>query len=407
MHKVTFKVNDIKSLPDSLDNKKKEYVANVSVLELATADIPFESNPREQDTKSRVFKDIKESILSFDGLFRYKNNGITINCNSLVFDNDKSKPITVTFNTTNEELKQGNLNGGHTLRACQKAYEEVLESDNKDEDMEKLADQSVLVRFFTGLKDIDDIVEVADAANTSVSVTPESFIEMGGGFQTYKTMLSDSLYEGKIQFKQFDKLVIDGETKEYPLDIKEMIALIWSVNSKEFPSDGYDKALVKPYSSKGSLVTKYEKEDGKGFEISSPKLKALLSIRDYIMVTSYSMYTTGRGRNDFQNLRISAKLNSSDIVDDFGYDPLPKFTLNRGALLPIISSFRRFEEQGSFQIKIMRQAWDEEGYKFINRLEQRAKDADSITELGKSVDTWLDCARSWDSFISRNTHLFN
>lgn len=72
MQKVTLLVNDLKSLPDSNDPKKKEYVANVSVLELAKADIPTDANPRKQDQKSRVFKEIKESVLSFDNIFRYK-----------------------------------------------------------------------------------------------------------------------------------------------------------------------------------------------------------------------------------------------------------------------------------------------------------------------------------------------
>ena len=62
MQKVTLLVNDLKSLPDSNDPKKKEYVANVSVLELAKADIPTDANPRKQDQKSRVFKEIKECI---------------------------------------------------------------------------------------------------------------------------------------------------------------------------------------------------------------------------------------------------------------------------------------------------------------------------------------------------------
>lgn len=410
MQKVTLLVNDLKSLPDSNDPKKKEYVANVSVLELAKANIPTDANPRKQDQKSRVFKEIKESILSFDNIFRYKNNGVFINCSSVVFDNDKAKPIELSFNLEKEELKHGILNGGHTVLACKEAYAEILSSiengEASEDELTKLQEQSVQVRMVTGLTDLEEIVEIADAANTSVGVTTESFIEMSGGFEGIKSKLRNSLWNEKIQFKMNDKMETDEGLIDYPIDVKELLALIWAVNSDMFPTDGYDKALVKPYSSKGSLVNRYENEDTRNeFEISSPKLKALLTLRDFILVSAESVYKAGKGRSDFHLSRISSKFSKNDVVDIFDYE-IPKVTLNRGAMLPILSSFRVFEELDSFQFDIMKDAWLSDGYKLMQRCEMRLKDLDSITELGKNIDTWKDCANLWDGYIRKNMSKF-
>ena len=411
MHKVTLNINDIKSLPDSNDPKKKEYIATVSVLELAKADIPMDSNPRKQDQKSRVFKDIKESILSFDNIFRYKNIGITIFCNSVVFDNDRTKPIELTFNLDRKELKHGNINGGHTLLACKEAVNEVetaIENGERDSsDLEKIANQTVKVSLVTGLSDLDEIIDIADANNNHAGVTTESFIEMAGGFNNFKTKLKNSTWHDRVQYKMNDKYEEDGVLKDYPIDVKELLALVWAVNTKMFPTDGYDKALVRPYSGKGALVNRYENEDTRNeFQISSPKLKALLNIRDFIIVSADSVYKTGKGRNDLHLKRISTKFNKNEIVDTYGYN-LPKVTLNRGVLLPIISSFRRFDELDSFQFSIMKDAWLSDGYKLMKRCEERLEGLDSITELGKNIDTWKDMAGLWNDYISNNIEKFS
>ena len=117
------------------------------------------------------------------------------------------------------------------------------------------------------------------------------------------------------------------------------------------------------------------------------------------------MYKAGKGRNDFHLSRISSKFSKNDVVDIFDYE-IPKVTLNRGAMLPILSSFRVFEELDSFQFDIMKDAWVSDGYKLMERCEKRLKDLDSITELGKNIDTWKDCANLWDGYIRKNMSKF-
>ena len=75
-------------------------------------------------------------------------------------------------------------------------------------------------------------------------------------------------------------------------------------------------------------------------------------------------------------------------------------------MLPILSSFRVFEELDSFQFDIMKDAWLSDGYKLMERCEKRLKDLDSITELGKNIDTWNDCANLWDGYIRKNMSKF-
>ena len=106
-------IQTIKSHPDSNDPKKKEHTAIVSVADLWRApEISTEANPRHQKN-SAVFKGIKESLESNDGLFRYKNQGITINCQSVLLDKDNTKPIEIILSEDKEDLN-GVINGGHT-----------------------------------------------------------------------------------------------------------------------------------------------------------------------------------------------------------------------------------------------------------------------------------------------------
>ena len=107
-------IQTIKSHPDSNDPKKREHTAIVSVADLWRApEISTEANPRHQKMTNAVTKGIKESLESNDGLFRYKNQGITINCLNVLLDKDTTKPITIELSDEPDDLN-GVINGAHT-----------------------------------------------------------------------------------------------------------------------------------------------------------------------------------------------------------------------------------------------------------------------------------------------------
>ena len=391
--KVELHIQTIKSHPDSNNPKRKEHTAIVRAIDLWKADeISTDANPRDQKTGNAVYKGIMESLLSNDGLFRYKSQGITINCKSIELENDPTKPLFIVL-TEDPDDQHGVINGGHTYRAILEACQDI--SENEDMDLEKeLSNQTVLVRFFSGIDDRESIVSIAEGQNSSVSVTKEAFLNMNKDFDNLKKKLPP-LWENEIQFKQ-NELKEDGKTP-YPMDSRDLLGLIWATNSSKFPSNTVDKMLTRPYSSKSSLVRIFEK-DQKDFTVTKDKLKNILFMRDYIYCTAEKIYNENGGR--FGSLRIAESFKEESVATVYG--KAPANTLSRGAFLPIISSLRVFEEKGHFDFDTMKKAWDDSGHELISQLNDIVSVRESITEVGKDVICWGNITHTWFEWIGKN-----
>lgn len=394
-HSIPLFVESIKSHTDSFDPKIREYTAVVSVIELAKAqEISTDANPRHQNLRTAVTKNMRASLETNDGKFRYKNQGITINCKSLDIDNDSSKPVVIHFSSDPDDLN-GIINGGHTNRVIRESYMDLVEEQGQSEADELLNNQTVLCRFFTGINDREAIVDIAEGQNSSVSVTKESFLHMNKEFDSLIKVLP-SQWEEEIAFKMNE---VKDNGDPFIFDSRDLLGYIWITNSDKFPTSGYDKLLTRAYSSKSSLVNAFEKEEQKlNFRINKGKMEALLEIRDYVLSTAEKLYNENYNEN-FGNLRISEKFSKSDVKKTWGS---PRYTLNRGGFLPILSSFRRFEEKGEFNSKTMRKAWDEEGHKLIRAIYEISSQRESITEIGKDSVVWNTIAKEWNDWISDN-----
>lgn len=388
-------VQSIKSHPDSNNSKRKEYTVIASALSIHEAvDISTDANPRHQKMTTSVTKGIKESLLSNDGLFRYKNQGITINCESVHLENDPAKPIVITLSEDPED-QNGIINGGHSYRAIKEVCKDIEDSGKSVEEV--LSNQSVLIRLFSGIQERESIVSIAEGQNSSVSVTKEAFIHMNKGFDEFINKLP-AVWKDEIQFKQ-NEVKDDGRTP-FAMDSRDLLGIIWATNSTKFPSGSVDKLLTRPYSSKSSLVTHFDKDEGRiDFLITKEKLKNLLFIRDYIICNAERVYNENGGR--FGNLRISEKFSESSVVNKY-YEQKPNNTLSRGALLPIISSYRVFEEKEMFDFATMKDAWDDHGYKLINGINELVEVRESITEVGKDSISWSQIAAIWYEWLGRN-----
>jgi hypothetical protein len=155
--------------------------------------------------------------------------------------------------------------------------------------------------------------------------------------------------------------------------------------------------MTRSYSSKSSLVTAYEK-DPIDFLVTKEKLKNILFLRDYILCTAEKIYNTNGGR--FGGLRISEKFSKNQVA--YLYDKVPERTLNRGAFLPIIASFRVFEERGMFDFETMKKAWDDYGYEMIIQINKLVDERESITEVGKDSFCWANMASHWFAWLGKN-----
>ena len=387
-------IQTIKSHPDSNDPKKREHTAIVNVSDLWRApEISTEANPRHQKMTNAVTKGIKESLESNDGLFRYKNQGITINCLNVLLDKDTTKPITIELSDEPDDLN-GVINGAHTYRAIREVCEEINNAGKSPE--QELSNQQVLMRFFGGIKDRESIAAIAEGQNSSVSVTKETLLHMRNEFSDIISKLPDP-WKDSIQFRQNEYK--DDDKTLFAIDSRDLLGYLWATNSEMFPSGSTDKLLTRPYSSKSSLVNMFATDDGKlKFHVTKAKLKNILSIRDYMLCTAEQIYNENGGR--FGSLRISETFKDTMVVDKHGK---PNNTLNRGALLPALSSFRIFEEKGLFDFQTMKKAWDEYGYEIIETINEAVSQRESITEVGKDSFVWSNAALKWNYWLGKNS----
>ena len=143
----------------------------------------------------------------------------------------------------------------------------------------------------------------------------------------------------------------------------------------------------------------------------------LMSAEEVIIDYSYN----GNHNTDFSSISVSLKI--ENVMDDRGSDPRliadeylaekfskdsvvtlwkePDNTLNRGAFLPIFSSFRIFEEKGMFDLETMKKAWNNSGHEIILKLLEIVEERESITEVGKDSISWGFIAASWNNYLGK------
>ena len=85
----------------------------------------METNPREQNLKTDVSKEIEQSLKADNHSFHLWNRGILFSADEVSYDN-KSKTATMSLSDKNIH---GNIDGGHTLRIITQYNSNRLNND--------------------------------------------------------------------------------------------------------------------------------------------------------------------------------------------------------------------------------------------------------------------------------------
>lgn len=198
---------------------KHRFYANVN-------DIPDEllawmrPNPREQNLSSPVAKTIASSLSAEHQEFHLKNRGILMSALDVAcVDNWVSIIL-------DDPLLHGNIDGGHTLRLILAAPK-------------PLVGKYVEFEILTGLR---DVVEVAEARNTSAALDLRSLAEAKNAYQILKDILCGKQIGGapvweRIEYRQNQ---MSGITN--PIDIRTIISILLMFNQKIYPQSHDIKA---------------------------------------------------------------------------------------------------------------------------------------------------------------------
>jgi hypothetical protein len=343
---LTIKPEHVRKITDP-SNQFETYYALCPVEKVP--DIPVEeTNPREQNLKSKVAKEIRNSLLNLDGNFHLLNRGITVSVSSASYDN-KTERLRIELE---EPDVHGNVDGGHTQRVIRETVggsEWEAARQRKIEIGEEIKPQYVRYEIIAGLAH-NMLVNLAEARNTSAQVKEFSLDNMRGEFDWLKEQIP--LFEPVIVYQEFEKK---------PINVRDVIAILTLFNVALFPNNS-TQFPTQAYSSKAKPLEWFvEKQET--YRSLRPILKDILELYDYVRAKAKEIFNEAGGK--FEGWKVVDK-SSTHFYFIPDLEPVP-YRVPDGILYPLIGAFRFLvrERNGEFFWKV------DDTKKFYDRFGER------------------------------------
>lgn len=214
------------------------YSAFVHVMDLGLGDdvtIPMKKNPREQNIKTTPSRRIAQSLKNTDiadderphnKAFYLLNRGIVLVAqkvsvlHNIIFENEEEVNPEVLEIVMDKE-NQGNIDGGHTYKIIKNT---VMDYKKNEEILDAFVRFEITVNF-------TDVSRLAEARNTSAQVLTRSIVNLQGGFDILKDLLSNLSFANRVMYKQFEKI----ENGPKMLPVENVIRLLDLFNLERTP----------------------------------------------------------------------------------------------------------------------------------------------------------------------------
>lgn len=347
----------IRKIVDPYGHKRDRYIALVQIRNLPS-DLPLDVNPRNQDTGSRVAKQIEQSLLNNYDTFHLLNRGMTVITRGIEYDN---KSQLLTLNIPEGSHEYGVLDGGHTYQVIRK---NAL-ADTVDEKKEpQFLDGHVNVEIMEGLPD-DLIVDIARARNTSAQVKGFSLANLENKFDWIKVALDNEKFGNRIAYRE------NEDDREFPIDVMEVIGFA-TMFHPEF-SDA-DNPPIMSYSGKGRCLEHFADDSKQGGYLSmAPVLSDVLKLYDFIHLNFSSMYEEIGGFSGLSHgegdKRKGVKLGKVTEVKQYkdGFDlyylgERAEYRFPDGWLYPVVGAMRALVDY-----KPQRTSWKTDPFDFFKK----------------------------------------
>lgn len=372
--KVEMKVHAFRKLPSPYTaGEMNDNVQMMMILVKANeipANISTDTNPRDQNMRTKVAKRISDGLTTDNNAFYILNRGILISAKDVSFNNVNS---TVTIDLGDNLNLYGIVDGGHTYRTIINSKEKIKESN-----------QYVRLEVITGIEDIFE--DVAAARNTSVPVSDTAIAELKEYFdKIVKDSIKDEPYANKIAYK---------ENAEEPIDLADILTLMFMYNLKKFP--GKDSMPVQAYSSKAMAIKDYlgnfEEHEKNINENPYFKMKPIISdiikLADTIEVEMSKKYREKVPKGAYGSVTgVESTPTNSKFLDI----PMDHKT-SKGLMYPIIGAFRALaeEDNGNYKWKVDPfEIWDKTGATLVQDTIERSRSfKNNPQSAGKDVGLW-------------------
>ncbi|WP_247738518.1 AIPR family protein [Lactiplantibacillus pentosus] len=325
-----------------------------------------------------VAKQLIQAVKDTNSDFDVNNRGIVITAKKVSFE---TSTRLLTLDLDDDRSQFGILDGGHT-------YTAIIEHRNEaPSDIHKFVKLEIIVG------DEIDVATLADARNTSISVSDIALFELDEKFDFIKSAIADESYSKDVAYK-------DNDNKRIP--ISNLLKLLFAFNIKRYPDDS--QVPVSAYSGKAAVFKDYSKEytiNPNIYSMLAPQLPKLVDLYEIIQKeigTKYQQFKRDeegkkakfglvRGVEKRENSTTAYK---QDVMD---YD------VSNGFLMPIFGAFRALLKFNDSKTAVVWQfdpitVWNKSGV----RLVQNTFDTDTNPQqTGKSKTLWQANYRIVDS----------
>lgn len=403
MTTFTFPVKSFKRFDDPFDNgrSRTKYRFYVEIKDVPCGLLDWmETNPREQNLKTDVSKEIDQSLRADNHSFHLWNRGMLFSAEEVLYDN-KSKLATLSFS---DKSIHGNIDGGHTLRIITQ-----YNSERKNDEEPNYYCQYVEFEVVTGL---DSTVLIAEARNTSTQVDTTSIEELKQSFDCIKCIIDgqtikNDKYIRRISFKQ-NQHHDDSDIKNI-IDVRELISIINMFSPTLYPKGGNHP--IQSYTGKETSLNKFLNMGHNKTENESIRKTAredevrkmsniipdIIKLWDEIeceLPNITKQMNKRYGRKPYSGYREDDK-NKPMVVGHSKFSNTALFYLvPNGLLYPLVGSFRALVDYNN---ETDMYEWIENPFKVWEELKEKLIDSilnssneqnDNPNAVGKSISAW-------------------
>ncbi|CAK1241413.1 AIPR family protein [Fructobacillus tropaeoli] len=315
--KKNFKVSTLRTISSPSQPGVTTYIAYVNFRDLPD-DFKMDINPRKPKMGTAVAKSLIAAVKSPDTDFDINNRGIVIVAKSLKY-NTNTDSITLDLGT--DSTQTGILDGGHTYTAIKEHRDEMAE------DLDKFVRLEVIVG-----NDLT-VSRIADARNTSASVSDIALYELDDKFDFIKRAVANEPYAEDIAIK-------DNSKERLP--IIELLKLLFAYNVYDFTSD--KEMPTQAYSSKAAVFKNVKNDLDKQtckYEHLAKLLPSLVEFYDLIELTFRDKYLEYKSNGKFGAMRgITVAKNDQKKFKTLFLENDTNYQIAAGYLLPVFGAFR-------------------------------------------------------------------
>lgn len=363
---IIFKTNAVRTISSPSQDRVTTYFVYVNFRDLPS-ELPLEVNPRKPKMNTAVAKALINAVRSPETDFDINNRGIVIVAKKFKFNTNDS---TVTLDLANDPQNYGILDGGHTYTAIMEGRKDLSEDIDKFVRLEIIVGENLTVS------------RIADARNTSASVSDIALYELDDKFDFIKEVIKNEPYANDIAVK---------DNSKERLQIIELLKLLFSYNIFKFKNA--NDTPTQAYSGKAAVFKDIKKDldDNTGYyHRLSYLLPDLVRLYDKIESDFNDKYLEYNPSGRFGALRgIEPVKSGHSSFKTLFLENATDYKVSAGYILPVFGAFRvLIEDNGStlsWRIDPFKM-WDKVGADLLKNTFESSRN--NPQDAGKNASIW-------------------